>query len=38
MKTIDIILKESWYTKKYLKQTELDWITNWMIRKYCIIL
>ena len=36
MKTIDIILKEAGYTKEYLIQTELDWITNWMWSKWGI--
>ena len=36
MKTIEIILKQAWYTREYLIQTELDWITNWMWAKWGI--
>lgn len=36
MKTIDIILKEAGYTKKYLLDCRASWITNWMWAKWWI--
>ena len=37
MKTIEKILKSSWYTKEYLLEQRAWWITNWMWPKWTSI-